>query len=69
MKDRVAVDMAAFGATVVKAFWMPGLMSKVPVTDVVARHPARVDKLRMQKGAPVVGGRCMSSAAGMVHKM
>ena len=60
---------AAFGTTVAKAFWVPGLLSKMPVTDVVARHPTRVNELRMQKGALVVRGRCTSPAAGMVDEM
>ena len=69
MQDRVAVNMAAFGTTVAKAFWVPGLLSKMPVTDVVARHPTRVNELRMQEGALVGRGRCTSPAAGMVDEL
>ena len=69
MQDRVAVNMAALGTTVAKAFWVSGLLSKMPVTDVVARHPACVNELRMQKGALVGRGRCTSPAAGMVDEL
>ena len=69
MQDRVAVNMAAFGTTVAKTFWMSGLLSKMPVTDVVSRHPTRINELRMQKGALVGRGRCTSPAAGMVDEL